>query len=479
MYRLKLTSDLLHKIMLGLLALLVSVMAVGVAQYIGQGFKAITIPFPTWRPEAFVLEGVMRLVAGDALYRLIADAPMTVHVYNIFAYAIPALVALPFGSDAETLLTVGRSISLVSSIALTVLLGWYGYRISSSYFVALFAALLPFFFHEMALPHFFRLRPESPAIFFSAAAIIYLLRGDERTQSLLGVAGLCFISFLFKQSFIAAPVAIGLYFLLTRRWRCLAVFSAAYGVAIIALFSIMYGMSGYAYLENAFVAMASNIVDVRKALMFYSGYFFGKSFGLLLAVPIALVVAIKHGRSNILIVCYCVTALLWNVYSSGKTGSSSNYYAEFGVASIIVIMNVFRRRAEGGGTPLLKLLVLLPIAVQVMFSAASSFVASRPPIFFEPLDVNLAPYISGYETNSKQLILHEKIAIQLRNPVGYDWFLLDSLIAQGRYDPAPFFQRIRVGEFDAIVFSQQPYSNFERDLYHVVLMSPYQKSYED
>ena len=114
-----------------------------------------------------------------------------------------------------------------------------------------------------------------------------------------------------------------------------------------------------------------------------------------------------------------------------------------------------------------------------MFSATSSFVASRPPIFFEPLDVNLVPYISGYETNKNQLILHEKIAIQLRNPVGYDWFLLDILIAQGRFDPAPFFQKIRAGEFDTIVFSQQPYSNFERNLYRVVLMSPYQKSYED
>lgn len=479
MHLLKSSGDLRNKLIYVLLVLVVSAMAVGVAQYVAQGFKAITIPFPTSRPEAFVLDGVMRLAAGDALYRLLADAPMTIHVYNIFAYAVPAVVASPFSGGAETLLIVGRSIGLVSSVALAVMLGLHTYRISTSYLVALFAALSPFFFYEIALTQFFRLRPESPALLFSAAAIIYLLRSGERTPSLLCVAGLCFVSFMFKQSFIAAPVAIGLYFLLARRWRCLGVFSAAYGSAIVTLFIVMYGTSGYAYLDNAFVAMASNDVQVLEAIKIYSGYFFEKSFGLLLALPFALALAIKRISSNALIVCYFVTALVWNVYSSGKLGSSSNYYAEFGIASIIIIASVFRDHREDSGMPLLKLLVLLPIAFQVMFSATSGFAASSPIITRGDQGVDLAPYISRYQTNEGKLILHEKIAVQLGNPAGYDWFLLDILIKKGRFDAGPFFQRIRAGEFETIVFSKEPYSKFERDLYRVVLMSPYRKTYED
>jgi len=283
---------------------------------------------------------------------------------------------------------------------------------------------------------------------------------------------------MFKQSFIAAPVAIGLYFLIARRWRCLGVFSAAYGSAVVALFLVMYGLSGYAYMENAFVAMASNDVRVLEAIKIYSSYFFEKSFGLLLALPVALAVSIKHIRSHALIACYFVTALVWNVYSSGKLGSSSNYYAEFGIASIIVIASMFRDHHEDGGR-LPKLLVLIPVALQVMFSAGSGFAASSPVITRGDQGVDLAPYISRYQINENKLILHEKIAVHLGDPAGYDWFLLDILIKQGRFDAGPFFQRIRAGEFKTIVFSKEPYSKFERDLYRVVLMSPYQKTYED
>jgi len=167
MHLLKSSDDLRNKLISVLLFLVVSAMVAGVAQYVAQGFRAISIPFPTSRPEAFVLDGIMRLAAGDALYRLLADAPMTVHVYNVFAYVAPAVVASPFSNNAETLLVAGRCIGFASSIALALLLGLYAFRISSSYLVALFTALLPFFFTKSRLHNFSVFAPSLPLYFLA------------------------------------------------------------------------------------------------------------------------------------------------------------------------------------------------------------------------------------------------------------------------------------------------------------------------
>lgn len=466
-------------------SLITIVMLAAVVQYLAQAFSAVTVPFALLRIEAFVLDGVMRIVEHSRLYLPTAEAPTTQHVYNFFTYAVPAWLAAPIGTNPEALLIAGRCLSLATSLGLSVLLGWWAFRISSSPLAMMFTALMPFYFYEFALPMFFQLRPESPATLCSAAAIIYLLISSQQKTSsakpIIIAALLCFIAFLFKQSFIAAPVAIAMCFLLCRQWREFILFSATYGGAIAVFFGLMYATVGRAYFENTIFVMRGIEVHTLEALKVYSTYFFANSFGLLLALPAALWLAARRYKQNALVLCYWGVATVWSLYSAGKVGSGTNYFADFGVASILLItQTIFSVNTKSNTTSLAKSLVVLPLLIQILAGAIADFAPNKPGISRNEPNVDLTPYLMRYQTNQGKLIFHEKIAIQLGNPFGYDWYLLDILARQDRYDPYILSRQIYAGEFDTIVFSQRPYSSIEPWLVQVADHAQnYERFYED
>lgn len=300
---------------------------IAAARYLVDGLSALSLPFSTSRPEAFVLDGAMRVRAGEPLYVPIFQAPTTLHVYNPFAYTVAAWAAWPFGTGPEALLRSGRVISLIASLGLSLLLGLWAYRAYRSIAAVVFVAAAPFFFHEIVLTQFFLLRPESPATLFSAAAVLSLAMRDRTTHSIVLSAALCLLSFLFKQSFIAAPLALTVYFGLQRRWRDLAVFVAVFGTGISLFLALMWLQTGLGYFDNAVTAMSTNNLYLIDAIKTYSAYFFGTSYGLLLALPAVLLFTILTAKRDVLMV-YWVVAIVWSVFASGKLGSSANYYAE-------------------------------------------------------------------------------------------------------------------------------------------------------
>lgn len=389
---------------------------------------------------------------------------------------------MPFETTPENILLAGRIVSFATSFALSLLLGFWARRNSATVPVVILAALLPFFFHDIALTQFFRLRPESAATFFSVAAIVVLLKPAIWTKRVAIAAALCVCAFLFKQSFIVAPVAIAVHFMIRRDWPKLACFVAVYGGLAAAFLTVMYTTYGAAYFENTVVSMAANEVRPWEAITIYSEYFIGNSYGLLLAVPAALFIAWRMREDGALLMWYWIAALLWNIYSSGKLGSSANYYAEFASASILLVVFALATRQDQS-EPLLKklpvLFVLAPLFAQVVVGAFQGFAHHKPVVFRDDSGVDLAPYLARYRTNEGKLIFHEKIAIQLGHPVGYDWFLTDVLIRQGRYEPDTLIQRIHAGAFDTIVFSQKPYSYFEREVYKIVSSGPFRREYVD
>lgn len=453
----------------------------GAIQYFAQGASAYPVPFSTSRTEAFVLDGVMRVRHGDTLYRSIEEAPTSLHVYNPFTYTVAAWAAWPFEAHAETLLRSGRLISLLATLGLSALLGFWAWRTYRSLAAALFAAAAPIYFHDIALTQFFRLRPETPATLASAAAIVVMSLCNRNIRHIFLAAALCILAFLFKQSFIAAPLAIAVFLATKHQWRELMGFCGVYGGGIGVFLLLMFLVTGSAYFDNTITAMAINDLHLAEALSTYSKYFFGNSWGLLLSALAAAAYCITVSKNNLILI-FWVVAAVWNIYSSSKTGSSANYFAEFAIASVLLITHVLFE-TEGARdtkrTPALRALVWLPLSIQILAGAGQGF-APRPPVLIrDDANVDLTRYLGRYGSNEGKLIFHEKVAIQLGQPAGYDWYLLDTLAARGRFDPQVLMRKISCGKYATVVFSTKPYSRIEHEIYRQVTAGAYRLKYQD
>lgn len=453
----------------------------GAIQYFAHGVSAWSEPFPTSRSEAFVLDGVIRVRNGDVLYLPIAEAPTTLHVYNPFTYTLPAWVAWPFEARPETLLHAGRLISLVATIGLSIVLGFWAWQTYRSIAAVLFVAAAPLYFHEIALTQFFRLRPETPAMLASVAAIVVMLWRDLNIRRIWFAAGLCLLAFLFKQSFIAAPLAIAVFLGMQRQWQMLLGFCGAYAGSVVLFLLVMFLATGNAYFENAIIAMATNDLHLIETMKTYAGYFLGNSWGLLFSAMVAAAYSVWISKNNLILI-FWIIAGAWNIYSSGKMGSSANYYAEFAAATVLLTTHalfVTGSTCETKPAKVLRALVWLPLAVQILVGAGQGFTPRLPVLYRDDVGVDLSSYVARYGTNQEKLILHEKIAIQLGHPAGYDWYLLDILTARGMFNPQPLLRKIACAEYATVVFSTKPYSQIEQEIYQRVIAGRYRVVYQD
>lgn len=465
-----------------ILTLLTFLLILGGARFLADGAGALPIPFSTSRPEAFVLDGTMRVLDGAALYAPLESSPTTVHVYNPLSYVTPALLASVVDGGAVALLFAGRLISLMAAVSLSLLLGFWAYSEYRSWLAAASAAALPLFFHEIALTQFFRLRPETAATVACAAAVLCYSRRNEGTFRIGATAIFCLLAFAFKQSFIAAPVAIAIHLARNREWRSLGAFCLFLGGGIALLYGYMTWLTEGAFLENTLFAMASNELFLDQAVETYGRYFLGNAYGLLLALPAAVFIAGKTlGRSGPFLV-YWGVALAWNLFSAGKVGSSSNYFAEFGVASVMLVTHGLFVPIRMDATKLdraWRIFVWVPLLAQALVTVTYDRQGKRPVIYRDDAGVDLTWYMERYASNEGKLILHEKIAIQLGEPKGYDWFLTDMLAEQGRVDVEFIASAIEQGTYEYVVFSQKPYSQLELQYYRAVTGGPYEQSFED
>ncbi len=440
---------------------------------IATGVDAIGVPYSTTRAEAFVLDGVERVAAGSVLY---APAPSTtMHVYNPLTYVVPALGASHAASPARLLLA-GRSISLLATLIAIAAVAVWTFRISRNATLSTLAASLPLFFHELALSDFFRLRPETPALLFSIGAILLWHQRPAWRALPEIVATLCVVAFAFKQSFIAAPIAIALHGVLQKEKGAFVRFSAMYGGGLAAAILICMSIWGRAYLENVYTTMASNPWLVAEAVQHYGWGVIVKGMGLL-ALSIAAIFSIRRNVEHRVLVLFWLTSLCWNVISSMKVGSNFSYYAEFAFASVLVsiaaLLNTLRQqhnRLVVAGTVVL--------AIHVIAVTALDF-EHRVPRIHDTLSEDLHPYVERYSDTSQTLVLHEKLAVQLNRQLPYDWFLTELLIDQGKMQYQEIFGPLLGGRIDTVVFAKSIWTHhLEDDVLADVQRLGFQKTFE-
>ncbi|MCX8037937.1 MAG: hypothetical protein N3D11_12985 [Candidatus Sumerlaeia bacterium] len=441
------------------------------AGYIAVGSASLLhLPFESSRPELYILYGAKRLADGEALYRPLNEPPFAVSVYNPLTY-FPGWVGRVLALEPRAMLLLGRYVSWVASVGLSLLLGLWIYRAAGSWTCAGLAALGLWYFQPVALTDCFRLRPESPALLLTFCGVAAAL--SPRRAGLYAAAGLFFLAWLFKQSFIAAPISVFVYFLVSKQIRRAAAFAGSLG-ALLAVFLIaMYRATGGVYFENTFMALAANDIRPFEAVAAVYGKSLAlASYGLLAAWPAALYVLLRM-RTHIFWVVYTVLAFGWAFFSAGKLGAQVNYYSEFAVAALVAVALAVRQAG-----PRLRFAPLLPLAF-----AAVQVVATF--VFFGPFGPkihadceDLTPYLDRYASD-RNLILHEGLAVHTGQVAALDFVLLEDLWRKRKIDLVPIFSAIARREFPTIVLSQHPMTQLEMRLLYAARKASYRPVYAD
>jgi hypothetical protein len=279
-------------------------------------------------------------------------------------------------------------------------------------------------------------------------------------------------AFGFKQSFVAAPVAIFLFLLIGRRaLRAASLFAASYAATLLAVIAFSWGAWGSAFFDNVFAAMGSNPIHLQSSALTYSRELLGEAPGLLVAGAIAFVLTLAAKGERGVVPWFYVVALVWNFLSSGKAGAGTNYFAELGLASVAILPVALA--AARRTRPLAWGLVALPLVANGVVSLAHGARLTQPLI----PSLDLRPYLARYRTPERKLITKEKIAIQLGASEGYDWYLLDLLVASGKARLDPWLGKIAQHEYDLIVLDQTTRSRAEIEFFDAAKRAGYRVTF--
>lgn len=426
-----------------------------------DGMRLVFHPYETTMPESLVLYGAMRVARGERLYPDIGSIPYVIDVYNPLAYLPAGIAGFLFKLDLEGIRLAGRLMSYASLVLLAGLIAWWVLRVQGRKLWAALAGLLLFYFAWPFLSDFFCVRPDVTGLLMAMGAVgcIGIARNPDRVglSHVAGASALCFVAFLYKQWFIAAPVAIGVYLLLCRQWKACAQFSLLYGGAVVLFLGLMTLLTGDAYYQNAIMSMAVDDVRPIEAIMMRPESLRLKhhAYGLLLAFPFALLGLARDPRHLLLLVYFFISAL-WTFYSSGKFGASLNYFSE--VVALMILM-VGMALAHREVRRVAKIAILCMLAVQVY---ATLFLHGPRGEWIEAKAPFSQALVEAYRDEPGEVFIsNESLAIHAGRITALDWLLLDHLWGKGLLQLNDVADKIGRGEYSKIVLNEPTQTGLE------------------
>jgi hypothetical protein len=282
-------------------------------------------------PEATGVVSALRWARGFPLYQQFQDPPYIVTAFPPLWY-LCLRAATHFGfDDPDSLTMFARDLSLAFLGAL-LLLSFYwnkkrGYSMGESVLTSLLYLAFP-----ALLPWAVSARPDFPCLFFALAALVTATLRPRDDGALFGgfLAGLCF---LFRHSSVAAPTAIGVSLLLSRRWRQTVMLCLGWSVPVLAVLwkfdSASNGAMRASLSGSNFGSMSmTNVHEILTHLFTREGFGFS---GLLFAFGLlGLAVAwtrLEDHAGHVLFLYFILTMVLAGMGTS-LAGAGENHYLE-------------------------------------------------------------------------------------------------------------------------------------------------------
>jgi len=239
-------------------------------------------------------------------------------------------------------------------------------------------------------------------------------------------------------------------------------------------FAVMAALTGTNYFYHTMISMAVDDIAPIRQFHRYAPFVYKGLYGLILALPVAAGLLLVRRRGHFLLLYFAVCAV-WTFVSTGKYGAGNNYVAEPAILSLVIVavsLAPTQRRDLFAIVPILILLCCQGYMTLVEYGLQGDGIAVK----IENLDSRVAHYRA---MPGRKLITHEKLAIHVGDPVGFDWFLLKHLEEKGLLDLSPLYRQIAEGEFAVCVFVKPRTAEIEDRLARLVAKGPYKFSYFD
>ncbi len=402
-------------------------------------------------PDSATLLRVSQVVHEHHIYYPGDRPPYFISIYGPLTYvyfAMPCHLALSLGASPQTFLRLAVLLAVFVCIACVYFIGR---KLYGSRGVALLCALFAVSAYPMA-SWTVQFRPDFLALACSLAAMLWFLATREKHVPVLSaiVAG---IALLFKQTFIAAPVAIVGWLLYRRRyrdailWAAIAVLTAIAGNAI-------------AYLHDPY--MAQTVADLRHPVLEFRGAL--SIVWLAVRQPVVPFMCIgalfawrerERAPERLLLLFYTVSAWAVAVLTIPQAGGNINYFFEpLMVSGVLAALGLIELQRHSVRNPLLACLavcVLLWPGLRPAFKGIHYDYdeAKRIP-------ARKAQWQKFVEAASGRLLLstHPDVTILSRHPEIPDGFLNDVLEKSGRWRPGPVLDEMNAGTYDMIVITK-------------------------
>ncbi len=248
-----------------------------------------------------------------------------------------------------------RLLSLLATLGCAVGCAFLAFWLGRSYLAAVFAPLLVLGF-GFVTHHGLSVRSDAVALLLVLWGFIVAYR-FQRSSALLLASPLMLLGFFYKQQFVAAPLAVGVFLLLERRYRLALQFAsllALGGLASFAFFQFVV-FRGEAFFSHF---LLYNLVPFSWTEFGWGLVF----FGLVLLIPVLMGVEFLRLCPDRLLSCYLGCATLLSLLTFGKEGSDSNYFLElvFIVSCLFAALLAMRIEAQAG---VVELLVLVGVTL--------------------------------------------------------------------------------------------------------------------
>ncbi len=441
--------------------------------FVGQGWDALTFPYPLNYGEGPLLDQAVRL----AEFRNIYENDLTTPPYVISNYPpLFQLAQTPFVWLFGPALWYGRLISLLSAAAVALFVGLTLHALTRDRLAAVAGALI-----FPSMPYVVRwsslARVDLLGLALSWAGLFFLVRWPHRRWSVVA-AGLLLVAAVYtRQTYaLAAPLAAFVWLLAQGQKRRALELAGVAGGAGLILFGVLNILTGGGFFLNTVTANLNDFRWERVSL---------NALGALLACPLLLLGTLaflalsprKSDRSWWLAAPY-ILASFPSALLVGKVGSDVNYLLELSAAlGLATGCVIFWQRKR----PRVRIVLIVLLAIQVLALGQSSRVPS-----------GLQDYIIEQRAEIGQL---SRIVAEAKGPVLTDDYMgllplngrriylqpfeMTQLARDGAWDQRPLIRAIEEERFPIIMMWKPPFAReIKRDRWTPEMLKEIKAHYE-
>jgi hypothetical protein len=400
----------------------------------------------TTHPESSTVQTAQWAAQSSRIYPELWASPYTPALYGPLFYVGVAVAGRATNGDLHEIRLLLRSIAFACFLLTGVVAYSLARRAGASRNAAILGAAV-----ALAAPFapYWNItsRPDFPALLLSLLGLWAISRGEQPSYVEAFLAGVfCAAAVLMKQTFIAAPLAISVLFVLRRSYRQLVVFAGA--GTFTALLVVGYLLHhGEPVLKELAVVAHSPLAVGSGILLLFLYLPIGLGALVVAGACASFISALGSNRRQLqLLGCYFVFAVVVTMLTLFQVGSSWNYLFElWSVASVLAVCIIPRAEViwkEMGGP------FRVGATVGMIFLTAHSLHAIRHP------DIELTHYSYDKIRALHVLSTDPSLTIEGRNPEFLDAFITTVLEERGVWSSAGLVNEINHRAFD-VAFTNQ------------------------